>query len=351
MIYKKFEDEALATTIENELVEIIISGLDMTPSKREAYFEIKFKEIKEALKIPAIGEEDVVYTNINPYKRLFIERNRDVLLKAQKESLPICGDGYFALLTRHPRKLKTYAINNSYLPTTEQSIINLGCESFIFQIDTPAKSELYRKCYGEGFNYEKDHVEALINVFMDPKFDFTNIKSWIERAVATERVADASLRIINYNKESTERISLKNDDPFSNLHGKLLLALLCDQKVKYSVFRTMIDLPITQTTEDRLSNLALKVRAGCESLIEAFPEHSKYLRGDFLSMSLDMNFGFEGNDIFRDKLSKLYTPDELVGCIRKSQVLRISKSLDMPELLKEASKNQKREHILNHLNI
>ncbi len=347
LLYKQWHNAEEARQIEQFLLDGLTSSLNLKPKARCQHYENLFNSCRVMLNIEASENDAVVYTNINPYRILFENDQSDILLKLQKEKLPLSGDGYVFLHYEQKPKHFNYYTHNAKLPTTEHSLAHLGKDSALLNISELRKLTNYAKCYGEKLNYSdyrgetdylSDKVEALL---AGDDFDFKNMLIWGDSVVNIQELVD--LLFEKSNIEQAFNARELGDVKCSYKYLDLLLTVLSSERLGYAAYFKMFQVSGSMEEEIFYKDLSEKIRDLSLFISDHFPEKAKFLLGDVIAHSTEKNYFFDGNAWLRDHLKTSLTDIDLDPHVRSTKAKKVMEYLDRRELMNKVSNTVKRK--------
>jgi hypothetical protein len=347
LLYKQWPSTVEAKQIEQFLLEGLTFSLTLKPKARCEHYENLFNTCRDMLNIEASENHGVVYTNINPYKILFENDQSDILLKLQKENIPISGDGYVFLRHENKAKKLNYYTSNAKLPTAVHSLAHCGQESALLNIPELRKLSNYAKGYGEKLYYSTykaetpyltEKVRALLGA---DGFDFKNMLIWAESVVDINELVDLLFEKSNIGNAYNSRASCEIQ--CSEKYAELLLNLLGNDRLGYAVYFKMFKVAGSMEEEVFYKDLSEKIRDLSLWMTERFPEKAKFLLGDVVAHSTEKNYFHDGNTWLRENLVKALADVDLAPHVRNTKAKKVMAYLDRRELMSKVNNKDKRK--------
>lgn len=356
MIYQKWHNDTEAKALEDSLVEALMAGLKLTPVVREKHYESVFEQLRGVIGDKQQGDEVIIHTNINPYRALFQQGEFKALLRLQKDSLPLSGDGYVQTGAMKRPKNQKYYLNNRHLPTLAHSICHFKHDNLMLKIPAIRELDTFSKCYNDSFyssSYAKEAdflTESVKSILRDPLFPLNNLPTWIGRVINEDDVMDMLMDKagIKTNLETWGINDIEQSRPYVELIIKMLSLSNCQHAAFYKLMKIEGDMTETQAYFPRLAN-AIKYQ--WERINEYYPDLSKNLLGNILSLASQCNFFWEGNAALQEALSKTFMDIDVAAHTHHSKAEKLMDYLDKPELVAAMNKKSKREKLQNDLGL
>jgi hypothetical protein len=349
--YQKWPNNTQAFQLEAALAESLLDACKLSPVAREKHYEQLFQQFRDAIGDQQNNDTPVVLTNINPYRVLFEQGEFKALLKLQKDSLPLSGDGYVQTGPIKRPKGKQYYLRDYYLPTVAHSVCHHGHASLLLNIKQIRELETYLKCYcSSAYNsaHAKDSdflSDQLNKLIRDPEFSFKNLESWINRVINIDDVITVLMEKVGI-KTNLEPWSISDPDAAKE-HVEHILTMLSLNTCKHTAFYQLmrVDGDITQG-DIFFPRLAKSVKYQCEQLHNYYPELTKHLLGNAVVLASECNF-FDGNFAFREELRSVFKDVDFRDHTHHSKAKTLMHYLDKPELIMAMSKKGKREQLVS----
>ncbi len=360
--YQAWPNEKEAHYAEEFLKNKLIEASVLTPVKRELFYEQMFLEFRTSMGIEFAQEDPVVYTNINPMLALLKSGHTDIILKAYKDRLPLCGDGYFMGKPPRPKhKHPKYWTSDRVLPITEDSLLYRGDESPFFDLKTPKEVSFLAKCYSGKFGFSSEYVEACVRQLTKPGVNYDNIMALHERAFDSSKIVRASMELsgldqVLKNDTLDEKIlgdylrRVHSDENWIK-HAGLVLNYLSDKNCKHSVVKYIGDVSKVTHEQETYGAFVGRMKNAEQVLTALFPDKTKDLKVKIIKTVSELRFGFEEDGWVRDALKSAYTEEEIKKQVKNSDVDFFVKRFGYYSFLEKASSEHRASVLEEHLGL
>lgn len=356
--YTTWFNEEEAKKAEEFLVNTLIEAQKLTPSRRDRFYDHAFFQFRGMMGIEHSADDDlVVYTNINPLLALLKADRADIVLKAYKDNLPLCGDGYLKAQKPKHKSLanRLYFVPNSKLPICEDSLFHRGHESPFFALESIKDVNTLAKCYSGMNGFSSEYVQQCVNHLSSPMTNLDNALALFDRAFSGTKLVLASKRVAGLDTLLESEESSPTDEALSEFvqsvkgddrrlqHMNILLGYLNDTSAR--------PLAITDLCANGFSSgreRPFQIKCFVDNLValekifaQTFPDKARGLKIRLIKAVAEFNYGFEGNIEMLDELKAHFSEADIMSEATARDVDFFVKRFGYTGLIEKASNEYK----------
>lgn len=309
-----------------------------------------FDDIRRRLNLSTLNDDYIVYTNINPLLKIFLNGDIKTFKKLTSDNLPLCSDGFF-VDTDICVKDRPYEVYSAKLPSPSKSISILGKDSPTLRVsDYKSLSSL---CLGYCHDNWGQTSKEVFDQISDQEFDYSNIFVWLDHVISYDVVLDSIIATsglrdlidnpnyyseidVLYFSEKAKKDKLKSD------RITLLNSLASDPYYSRDIFTYLLLIHDDDHASNvKIENLTKRLNI-LSTVISFLLEKDKTdLMLFWVQLFNDMNLVKPEQFIANKSFSTLFTYDLIKDRIKPKKALEISRFLEMPELIKKAHRRDR----------